>query len=164
MESKQIFNKTLLCATSENTPLLTLDNCKHYCKCIEVYDGDTVTLAVPFGTNSEYYKVKCRLLSIDTAEIRTRNVDEKKYGYETRDYLKKKILGQIVWVDFKGWGKFGGRLLGTIYMHETDEKNNGFDGSVNALLLNEGKAYLYDGKHKKKDFEEWHTPKHDIAI
>ena len=45
--------KKLLHCTKENTPLYRFDNKKFYCKVIDVYDGDTITIAVKL--NSKIY-------------------------------------------------------------------------------------------------------------
>ncbi len=45
--------------TSDNTPWLSLEKETLLCKVIDVYDGDTITVKLPF--NSKFYKKKCRL-------------------------------------------------------------------------------------------------------
>jgi micrococcal nuclease len=135
--------------TDDNTEWVSLENRNLHCKCIDVYDGDTVTLIIPFDNNN--YKVKCRLLGVDTPEIRTKNKNEKKIGFEARDYLKSKILDKIIWVKFGPWGKFGGRVIATLYMSENDTE------SINDHMIDKGYAYNYTGKNKKLDFDEWYT-------
>ena len=48
-------------------------------KVISVYDGDTIKALFPL--NGVMYKWNCRLVGIDTPEIRTRNLKEKEFGY-----------------------------------------------------------------------------------
>lgn len=50
-------------------------------KIIEVYDGDTVVCEIR-------KRVRIRLLDCWAPEIRTKNKDEKKKGYESKDHLK----------------------------------------------------------------------------
>ena len=88
-----------------------------------------------------------RLEGVDTAEIKTRNPTEKKIGIYTRDWVRHKLLGKYVNVEFKGRGKFGRPLV------IITKKKNGV--SINKQLLNEGLAYVYDGKTKKQKFEDW---------
>ena len=38
------------------------------CKCIDVYDGDTITIIIPL--NNTGYKQRCRLSGIDAPEIK----------------------------------------------------------------------------------------------
>ena len=45
----------------------------------DVYDGDTITVAFPFG--DKMFSWNCRLTGVDTPEIRTRNKQEKEFGH-----------------------------------------------------------------------------------
>lgn len=135
---------------TENVPWLTLDGVTCQCKIVDVYDADTVTLIVPF--NGKLYKVKCRLLGIDSAEKRTKNMDEKKVSLEATQWLSEMIKDKVIWVKCCDWGKYGGRMLGTLYMSKEDLDA---DRSINSMIVEKGYAYVYDGKKKKK-FEEWY--------
>ena len=71
-------------------------------KVVDVYDGDSIKLVLPFIIKKEeskyrlinkllkkkdiikLYKWNCRLSGIDTPEIRTKNLKEKKLGLEVR--------------------------------------------------------------------------------
>jgi endonuclease YncB( thermonuclease family) len=136
--------------TSDDVPWLTPDGIICQCKIIDVYDADTVTLILPLKEN--LYKVKCRLLGIDSAEKRTKNIDEKKVSLEATEWLKNLILDKTIWVKCGGWGKYGGRMLGTLYMTKDDLDN---DHSINKTIIKHGYAYEYYGKKKQK-FEEWY--------
>jgi endonuclease YncB( thermonuclease family) len=130
-------------------PWLSLEGVVGQCKVISVYDADTVTIAVPL--NEKLYKVRCRLLGIDSAEKRTKNIEEKKVANEATEWLRSQINNQIIWVKCGKWDKYGGRVLGTLYMTEKDMNDN---SSVNMMIVDKGYAYKYDGKKKQK-FEEW---------
>jgi len=132
-----------------NIPWLTLDGITSKCKVVSVYDADTVTVIVPL--NDKMYMVKCRLLGIDSAEKRTKNLDEKKVSLEATEWLSNLIKGKVIWIKCGDWGKYGGRMLGTLYMTKDDMDIN---QSINDEIINKGYAYKYDGKKKKK-FEEW---------
>ena len=110
-------------------------------KVIDVYDGDTVTLVFRFG--SKIWKDKCRLAGVDTAEIRTRDEDERVRGLEARDWLRAQVLNKKVWVECGKWDKYG-RLLGTIFL------SGDFQQSVNQELINHGFAVPYFGGTKVK--------------
>jgi endonuclease YncB( thermonuclease family) len=139
--------------TNENTPWLSLDGITCQCKIVDVYDADTVTIALPF--NNQLYRVKCRLLGIDSAEKRTKNLEEKKVALEATEWLSTLIKDKVIWVKCGKWGKYGGRMIGTLYMSEEElEKNN----SINTQIIEKGFAYSYNGKKKKK-FEEWYNKK-----
>jgi len=115
-------------------------------KVVSVYDGDTVKIVFPL-TDKEperLYKWNCRLINIDTPEIRTRNLKEKAYGKKVRDYLRKKILNKIVTVSCKDFDKYG-RLLVEIFYE---------DENINNWLIDNGYAKVYDGGTKHKWFTE----------
>lgn len=115
-------------------------------KVVSVYDGDTVKIVFPL-TDKEperLYKWNCRLINVDTPEIRTRNLKEKAYGKKVRDYLRKKILNKIVTVSCKDFDKYG-RLLVEIFYE---------DENINNWLIDNGYAKLYDGGTKHKWFAE----------
>jgi endonuclease YncB( thermonuclease family) len=104
--------------TIENTPWLSLNGIICQCKIVDVYDADTVTIILPF--NNGFYRVKCRLMGIDSAEKRTKNLDEKKVALEATEWLSTMIKDKIIWVKCGKWGKYGGRMIGTLYMTEEE--------------------------------------------
>jgi len=109
---------------------------------LRVVDGDTIDVLLDLGYGVKY-KTRVRLSGIDTAESRTRNLDEKKYGLEAKAWLKARLKaegGRIVIksrLDKKG--KYG-RVMGTLLDH------NGVDIN-NEMLLN-GQAIPYGGNKK----------------
>jgi len=135
--------------TAENTPWLSLDKETLLCKVVDVYDGDTITVILPF--NSKFYKKKCRLYGIDCAEIRTKDLEEKNCGYDAKKFLSDHIHNKQVWIYCGDWDKYG-RLLITIYTNKQDIGN--FDKSMNKLMLDNNHAYTYDGT-KKQQFQDW---------
>ena len=50
---------------------LTLENQIIMGKVVDIYDGDTCKIVMPF--KNELYRWNCRLIGIDTPELRTRN-------------------------------------------------------------------------------------------
>ena len=135
----------------KDIPWLSLDGIICECKVIDVYDADTVTVILPF--HDKPYKVKCRLLGIDSAEKRTHNHEEKKVALESTEWLSDIILDKIIWIKCGKWGKYGGRMLGTLYESKEDMNLN---KSINENIVKKGYAYKYNGKKKKK-FEEWYN-------
>jgi micrococcal nuclease len=129
--------------TTKNTKRFTFDGSRFLCKCIKVYDGDTITVAFkPFQINNDenIYKYSIRLSGIDTPEIRTKNIDEKKKAIEIRDILKEKILNKFIYVQCGKFDKYG-RLLGCVFYD---------DININEWLINEGFANKYDGGTKNE--------------
>lgn len=134
----------------ENTPWFSLNGNISECKVIDVYDADTVTIIIPY--NSKMYKIKCRLHGIDSAEIRTKNKEEKKIALESKEWVASIIKDKVIWIKCGKWGKYGGRMLGTLYLTEEDLNNN---KSFNSKIIEKGYAYKYDGKKRKRLFEDW---------
>jgi len=108
---------------------------------IDIYDADTMTLEIDLGFNIKITE-KVRLYGIDTPELRTKNKQEKKLGYEARDYLRNLLLDKDVTIqtikDKKG--KFG-RYLVVVYYE---------DDNINNHLIDLGYAKEYFGGTKEK--------------
>ena len=111
-------------------------------KVVSVYDGDTIKVVFPILR--KLYKFNCRIMGVDTPEIRTRDKKEKEYGIKVRDELRKKILNKVVKLKCGEFDKYG-RLLGEIYVNQNDQE------SVNQLMIKDGYAYEYHGGTKKKN-------------
>ena len=115
-------------------------------KVVSVYDGDTVKIVIPL-TDKEpdrLYRWNCRLINVDTPEIRTRNKKEKEFGKQVRDFLKEKILDKVVTVSCLDFDKYG-RLLVELFIN---------DESINNWLIDKGYAKKYDGGKKSPWFIE----------
>ena len=126
--------------TISNTHELSFNGQTKEAKVLSVYDGDTVKVAFELG--GTMYKWNCRLSGVDTPELRTKNLQEKKFGYEVRDHLRAKILNKVVTLKCGEFGKYG-RLLIEIFVD---------DQSVNKWLIENGYAFEYDGGTKKSWF------------
>ena len=114
----------------------------HYkAEVLSVYDGDTVTLMIDQGMK-HFARVKVRMIGIDTPEIRTKDLDEKKRGYEAKDYLKSRIEGKTIIVQTLKKGKFG-RWLGVMWDYTEDADDLG--ESLNDEMIRMGHAKAYDG-------------------
>jgi|688.fasta_scaffold263278_2 micrococcal nuclease len=118
----------------------SLDGYETKAKVVKVYDGDTVH--VVFQMFDKYYKWNCRILHVDTPELRTKDLEEKKRGYECREKLSALILDKIVLLNCSKFDKYG-RLLVEITVPETGVK-------IHEYLISEGLANKYEGKTKEK--------------
>ena len=118
-------------------------------KVVDVYDGDTVKIVFPLSEKEpeRLYRWNCRLINVDTPEIRTKNLKEKAYAKVVRDKLREKILNKLVYVKCLDFDKYG-RLLVEIFDNEKCE-----ECINNWLILNEY-AKKYDGGTKSKWFVE----------
>ncbi len=140
-----------------NTPYFSLKGLKTYARVIDVYDGDTITIV--FDVNGYFLKFKCRLIGIDTCEIRSKNKEIKRlailaknrlFNLITNDYIddnKKDLIRyfdeniNIIWVHCLDFDKYG-RLLVDCYYSAQDET------SFSKILIDEKLAYPYDGETK----------------
>jgi micrococcal nuclease len=105
---------------------------------IDVYDGDTITVA--FWVGWQRYSFKFRLSGIDTPEIRTKNRTEKALGIAAKEYLEDCILHKSVKLVFADSEDKYGRLMGTVMLRGED---------INQKLVDKGYAKKYDGGAKK---------------
>lgn len=77
-------------ARYESTPSFSLKGESYECKILDVYDGDTLTVCIElrgFGIT----KFSCRLLGIDTSEMRGGTIETKRLAVESRDMLVEMI-------------------------------------------------------------------------
>lgn len=123
--------------TIKNTEYFSFAGKRFLCKCLKVYDGDTITVVFkPFKESGDdsIYKYTIRLSGIDTYELRTDDPDKKNKAIEARDLLREKILNKFIYIECGEFDKYG-RLLGYIY----DENNM----NINELLIDSGLAIRY---------------------
>lgn len=103
--------------------------------CERVVDGDTIDARIDLGFNVWTF-VRIRLYEIDAPESRTRDLDEKRRGLESKEYLKTILTsnGNHFVLRSHGMGKYG-RCLGTIYVRGEN---------VNQRMITEGYAKRYE--------------------
>jgi len=106
---------------------------------LSVYDGDSITVMLDLGMGITR-KAKCRLMGIDTPEIRTRSAIEKKAAYVARDRVRDLIGDQGVLLHSVAKPDKYGRLLVKVWTHEGT--------CINEVLIDEGLARAYDGGTK----------------
>jgi micrococcal nuclease len=108
-----------------------------YCRVYKVYDGDTIS--VIFRWHKQYIKTSCRIIGIDTPEIRTKNLEEKKLGIEARDFLRTLIFDKVVKIKLYKNDKYGRPLIDVFTL----------DGqSIKDILIAKNYAKHYDGGTK----------------
>ena len=138
----------LLETVNIKTAKFTLLGHKTYAKCVYVYDGDTVHVVFKMPNGNECYKWVVRMNGIDTPEMKSKNVTEKKAAVLARDFLKEQILDKIIIVDCLEFDKYG-RLLAELY-------TEGNPVSLSRQMIEKGHAKAYDGGTKEGwgDLEE----------
>ena len=143
---KKNSNLEILNEYDKKTPTFSLKDSFKVCKIVDVYDGDTVRGV--FENNGVYNKWTIRMYGYDSPEIRPsrklENRDEiKKKAKESRDYLKSKILGKMVFLHCLDFDKYG-RVLANIYSDDLGET------SINDHMVEMNYGYPYFGGTKKK--------------
>ena len=105
-------------------------------KCLKVVDGDTIDAQIDLGFDT-HKVIRIRLVGINAAESRTRDLEEKAKGLAAKQFVKdilKKQKNEFV-LHSQGVGKYG-RCLGEIFLG---------DVKLNELLITEGHAVEYFG-------------------
>ena len=74
------------CLPHTATPLAKAFPRQCKARVVSVYDGDTITIIMRFRWKS--FQFKCRLMGIDTPELRTRNEKEKQMGSTTINWCR----------------------------------------------------------------------------
>jgi endonuclease YncB( thermonuclease family) len=107
---------------------------------IKVYDGDTITIAtrLPYK-DSPLYRFPIRLKGIDSAEIKSKNPNEKMHAVVARDALSELILHKTVLIKNIENEKYG-RMLADVYLGEI---------YLNDWMIEKGYAVKYDGGTKQ---------------
>lgn len=139
-------------------------NVEVWVKPTNVYDGDTFTCNILFPPMGDTYvdgeivkqfvtSVKIRCNDYDTPEMKGKTILEKKCAFISKIAFireigfidKNHIDNQLVLLNLNGLDKYG-RLLGTVYKVEGDEKKN-----INQFMIDNHYAYSYQGKTKTAD-------------
>ena len=127
---------------------------EYKCSIIDVYDGDTVKVEMHMGLGINFKGFNgrgmgVRVNGIDTPEIRTRNLREKKFGYMARDRMRELLpVGskQIIQTLDPQPDKYG-RFLANFVLS---------DGKYAAdVLIEEKLGVAYYGQNKR-DIEDEH--------
>ncbi len=128
--------------TSTNTPKFTFKDQTKLAKCLDVHDGDTARFAMcPFpGVSPRSFSL--RMYGYNSAEIHSKNPEEKKSAEAARNALAELICGKIVTLKLRDADKYG-RLLGDVYV---DSPNGQIH--VNAWMIDNhyGKKYFGQGE------------------
>ena len=108
-----------------------------------IVDGDTLDVTVDLGFNISH-KIRVRLEGIDTPESRTKDLEEKARGLESKAYFTEmlaKCEGTLI-VQTHKKGKYG-RYIGTLISDDGDSRVD-----INRMLIREGYAVEYTGGKK----------------
>ena len=127
-------------------PKFSLDDLSFHARITSVYDGDTIKAIFKF--RGVYNTWSCRIIGIDTPELRTKNLEEKELGYKARDFLRELVLNKVVQLKCHKFDKYGRLLVDVVIDNEGTE---GAERCVKDILIQNKFALPYDGG-KKKEF------------
>ena len=128
--------------------------------------------------HNAFARFRCRLHGIDTAELRSKNAEEKTHAQVARDWLTHLILDKLIVVQCGEFDKYG-RMLVSVYIpsnahtvgggehinHTNTETTYSLQHNkiqietmlnVNQQLIDRGYAYAYHGG-KRRPFTEWYA-------
>lgn len=123
-----------------------------------VIDGDTVEAVIELPSQTDVnccgfpamrpvYLVRwrVRMLGIDAPELHSRDPYEQRTAQISKTLLERYVLHKHVTINIRGWDKYGGRIVGTLFHDNVN---------VNAWCLSEGIVRHYNGGRKV----EWTLP------
>ena len=112
---------------------------------VKNYDGDTITVNIPYAPPIIGENIGVRVFGIDTPEIKGACPKEKQLAKDTKNYVKH-ILSKASYIDLEDVkrDKYF-RILATVKTSE---------GDLAELLLDKGYAVEYDGGTKSKNWCE----------
>ena len=116
---------------------------------LKVVDGDTIDADIDLGFSISLEK-RIRLAAVDTPESRTADANEKKYGLESKEWLKHKVENAkniLIKTELPDSTEKYGRIIGHLFVNDQES-------SLNDQMIVEGYAWTYDGGTKKKNFTE----------
>ena len=144
------------------TPFLSLNGITTKARVVSVYDGDTLTLIIPF--KSDCYKFNCRMMGIDTCEIKSKLQKNKETAVRARNrvlqllgvpitdldatFSRQKIQSLLAekvytcWVKCYENEKFGRTLV------DVRVKDDPSCPTIAQILIDEKLAYEYKGDTK----------------
>jgi len=115
---------------------------------LKIVDGDTIDADIDLGFDISLTK-RVRLSGVDTPESRTTDLEEKKLGLESKEWLKHKLefaKDVLIKTELPDSTEKYGRILGNLYV-------NNEALSLNQQMIDEGYALAYDGGTKDKNFD-----------
>ena len=102
---------------------------------------------IDLGFGMTYKKQRVRMMGIDTPESRTRDLEEKFYGKQSKYFLEDLLKDQKIQLVSHDKGKFG-RILGELFVE-------GNELSINQQMIDNYHAVPYFGQ-SKEDTEKGH--------
>ena len=128
---------------------------EYKCKILRIVDGDTVDIDIDLGFGVWMHKERVRMYGIATPESRTKDLEEKKYGLMSKDFVKSMMpIGSMQTLrtsKYDAKGKFG-RILGEFMIYDSKEDKV---ASLKDIMIRECMGVEYYGQ-SKEEIEEGH--------
>lgn len=146
---------------SPDVPRFDFDGQKFWVRLHSIHDGDTVGVVTEI--DSKLYRMTTRLIGLDTPEIRTKDLNEKKLAIAARNrvanwalpehfqvngvYTEKEIKQLLAQNPVLLWMKCGetekyGRITSELFADSSE------NSCINSILLKEGYGDAYEGGTK----------------
>jgi micrococcal nuclease len=117
-----------------------------------IVDGDTVDVDIDLGFGMVYKKQRVRMMGIDTPESRTKDLEEKFYGKQSKYFLTNLLKDNQVKLVSHDKGKFG-RILGELFITVKENEDTRYEianeKSVNQMMIDNYHAVPYFGQSKE---------------
>ena len=117
-------------------------------KILKVIDGDTVDVDIDLGFGVWLHKERVRMVGIDTPESRTRDLEEKKFGLLSKEYVKNYLQvgnkAKMVCKSYDAKGKFG-RILGDFAVYDLSSDS---ERHLTEMMIADGYGVKYEGQNK----------------
>jgi len=111
----------------------------------KVVDGDTIKVLYTYG--SKEHKISIRVNGVDTPETRRSRDLEEKAGRVVGKIVADKLHKRFITVKFLKWDKYGGRMVGDVYMP-------GGNVTLCDYLISNKLGHPYSGKTKKDSWTD----------
>lgn len=161
--AKRFYNKYTL-----STPSVSLEGVTTWCRVLDVYDGDSITVAMPLQDKQYVYKFPVRIDGIDTCEMNSKLSENRYKAVLAKERVIQLITGlhrlppiknrkeiqeifasevYLMWIECKGMDKYG-RVLANV------KKDPQTTDSISSTLLQEKLAYPYNGGTKMTEDQQ----------
>jgi endonuclease YncB( thermonuclease family) len=132
---------------------------RFFAKVVSVYDGDTITVLMALDEYAEFYEHKIRVYGYDSPELRPKRSkdylksrfdsreDEKSAAKAARDFLRERILDEIVEIRTVQNRDPFNRLLAEVYARDNDAE---FNVNICDFMISNGHGLKYYGKTKQQ--------------
>lgn len=150
-----------------STQPITMHGTQTWCRVVDVIDGDSIMVLMPYKNKKNIYKFAIRLSGIDACEMNSKLSENRYKAVKARDRVIQLVTGintlpnfknrkevqtflnekvYVVWIECYCMDKYK-RVLADVYPTHTAE-------SISNTLVKESLAYTYHGKTKLSEEQQ----------